>query len=251
MAKLKDLNIHVRNEYGDEMHINTPVSVTKDGLFVTTLPQSEVVKLDSYNVKLMANRLGNPGYFANKTLEGLEKDIRDIMKEALLRELVETVEVIRYEVYTDGCCFVDKDNNIHPNGGCAKEGQWPKFDNPFGQLNGHTPTLCAYAKVYQKKTWRYASGKTFTEYRPAEFSYDDTTALGWLKGQVNIRPKNRHNDDNLMEIPATEENAKVFVTILKAIYKASLTLNAIKHPNTLKQFIEDGKPLTLSDADEQ
>lgn len=251
MAKLKDLHISVKNEYGDSMSIETPVSVTKDGLFVTTLPQAEVLKLDQYNVQLMSNRLGNPGYFTSKTLEGLEKDIRDIMKEALSRELIENTEVIRYEVYTDGCCFVDKDNNIHPNGGCVKDGEWPKFDNPYGATCGHTPTLCLYARVYEKKTWRYASGKTFSEYHFPSVSYDDKTNLGWLKGQVNIKQKNNFSESYLQEIPATEENAKVFVTILKSIYKASLSLNAIKHPDTLLKFIENGRTIQLSDADEQ
>lgn len=69
MGKLTDINIVARNDYGDKMEIITPVSVTKDGLFTTTLPEESVDKLLDYGVSMDKNRAGRTGYFSAKTLE--------------------------------------------------------------------------------------------------------------------------------------------------------------------------------------
>ena len=91
MGKVTDLTItaFVDDIKRERVSFTTPVSVRKDGVFTTTLPKEAVTILESYGVKLDINRLGNPGYFENETLAGLEKELNKVLKDALTRELVE------------------------------------------------------------------------------------------------------------------------------------------------------------------
>ena len=135
MGKLTDINVVARNEYGDTLGIVTPVSVTKEGIFTTTLPEEAVNKLLDYGVTLRANRVGREGFFSAKTLDELRKEIASVMGEALSRELVQEETVIKYQIKTAGSCYLDDDGEILPNGGWAKnknydtttKGHWEKF----------------------------------------------------------------------------------------------------------------------------
>ena len=63
MAKLTDLHI-VKLFDDDRIVFDTPVSVTKDGMFTTTLPREAAETLESYGPKLDVNRAGRAGFFS-------------------------------------------------------------------------------------------------------------------------------------------------------------------------------------------
>ena len=250
MAKLKDINIVARNEYGDSISIKTPVSVTKDGLFVTTLPETEMTKLDQYDVEMARNRLGRKGYFESKTLEGLENDIRDTCLLALSREKVSEKEVICYQVITSGVCYIDEEGQICPNGAWSKKkynddrGRWAEFNYQQNIFGGSVPMMSVYAVVMKQTVYRFNSGKTVEELtRVPQPMKNDGTALGWLKDQVNVIPYK--STLKLDMVPATEENAKIFVSLLKSIYRANIALTALSKAEDFEKFIQENKTIFL------
>ena len=146
MPKLKDLNIlHMQD--GERIQFLTPVNVTKEGLFTTTLPNEAYNAIGAYGMSLRNNRFGKPGYFEDTTLEGLQKQIDDLVREALSRTLVEDKTVIKYCVKTRAAYVVDDDGEIIPNGYWRKnrtsneqfESNWRKGND--NHMFGFTPFL--------------------------------------------------------------------------------------------------------------
>lgn len=93
MAKVTDLRINI-SENGEKIQFETPVNVTKEGIFTTTLPRNAVDEIEKYGLTLRTNRLGNPGYFEAKTLDELTMSVKKVCREALSRELVEDKMII-------------------------------------------------------------------------------------------------------------------------------------------------------------
>ncbi len=93
MAKVTDLRINI-SENGEKIQFETPVNVTKEGIFTTTIPRNAVDEIEKYGVTLRTNRLGNPGYFEAKTLDELTMSVKKVCREALSRELVEDKIII-------------------------------------------------------------------------------------------------------------------------------------------------------------
>ena len=261
MGKLTDINVVARNEYGDTLSIETPVSVTKEGLFTTTLPENAVNKLLDYGVSMSKNRQGREGYFSAKTLDDLRKDIWNFMEEALSRELVQEETVIKYQIKTAGSCYIDDDGEILPNGGWAKnknydtttKGHWAKFPEYSDAMHLQQAKIQVWVGVYDRKHYRFKSGKEIEELqrkRCETFRKGDArTNLNWLCDQVCMAPEGTYRADvsRLQEVPATEENAAIFVKILKFIYMANQLFTELSHQENLLAFIEANRPLALPD----
>ena len=115
MAKVTDIWIHVESN-GQKIDFETPVNVTKEGVFTTTLPTNAVEQIQKYGLVLRNNRIGNPGYFEAKTLDELKASIKATCNEALSRELVEEKLVIKYEICTKCNYLVDDNGDFVPNG---------------------------------------------------------------------------------------------------------------------------------------
>lgn len=262
MGKLTDINVVAKNEYGDTLGINTSVSVTKEGLFTTTLPETAVNKLLDYGVSMSKNRQGRDGYFSAKTLDELRKNIREFMEEALSRELIREETVIKYQIITAGSCYIDDDGEIFPNGGWAqngnydantKKGHWVDFTERSDALNMATPKLQVWAGVYDRKCYRFKSGKQVTELskrRPETYHKpEEKTNLNWLCDQVAVTAEGlyRGNVDHLPDVPATEENAAFFVKILKFIYTAARLFTEFSQRENILAYIEANRPLSIPD----
>lgn len=265
MPKLKDLNIlHIQD--GERIQFWTPVNVTKEGLFTTTLPNEAYNAIGAYGMSLRNNRFGKPGYFESTTLEGLQMQIQDLIREALSRTLVEDKVVIKYCVKTRAAYVVDDDGEIIPNGYWRKnhtpseqfESNWREGnDNRSTSLSGFTPSLSVYAKPFQKKRYVYKSGKEHNEYTPYEPSkWSRGSSVDWLASQVNIVPDdlsghfNSKEDwkrvlQNLPEIDATEENAAFFVKMVTFIDKANEMFGQLNDPEYVLAILAANKPLQL------
>jgi len=262
MAKLTDIDVVARNEYGDTIRITTPVSVTKEGLFTTTLPEVAVNKLQDYGMVLHKNRMGRDGYFCEKTLDDLRKSIREFAEEALSRELIQEETVIKYQIKTAGSCYIDDDGEIMPNGGWAKKGNydsdtkkghWAKFTEYSDAMHVGPSKLQVFVGVYDRKRYRFKSGKEVQELKKRRCDTyrkpEDKTNLNWLCDQVCVAPEGtfRGEVDHLQEVPATEENAAFFVKVLKFIYMANQLFTEFSKQENVLAFIEMNRPLALPD----
>lgn len=259
MPKLKDLNIlHIQD--GERIQFSTPVNVTKEGLFTTTLPSEAYNAIGAYGMSLRNNRFGKPGYFESTTLEGLQMQIQDLVREALSRTLVEDKTVIKYCVKTRAAYVVDDDGEIIPNGYWRKnrnpdeqfESGWREGNDNHGtSMSGFTPSLSVYAKPFRKKRYVYKSGKEYTEYTPYEPSnWSRGSSVDWLASQVNIVCDDRfatlsEKIDNLPEIDATEQNAALFVKMVTFIDKANELFGQFNNPEYVLALLAANKQLQI------
>lgn len=263
MPKLKDLNIlHMQD--GERIQFRTPVNVTKEGLFTTTLPNEAYNAIGAYGMSLRNNRFGKPGYFEDTTLEGLQKQIDDLVREALSRTLVEDKTVIKYCVKTRAAYVVDDDGEIIPNGYWRKnrtpgeqfESNWREGND--NHMFGFTPSLSVYAKPFRKKRYVYKSGKEYTEYTPYESTkWSRGSSVDWLASQVNVVLDDRFGPfasekdrkralQNLPEIDATEENAAFFVKMITFIDKANELFGQLNDPQYVLAILAANKPLQIN-----
>ena len=259
MPKLKNLNIlHIQD--GERIQFRTPVNVTKEGLFTTTLPSEAYNAIGAYGMSLRNNRFGKPGYFEDTTLEGLQKQIDDLVREALSRTLVEDKIVIKYCVKTRAAYVVDDDGEIIPNGYWRKnrtpgeqfESNWREGNDNLGSaLSGFTPSLSVYAKPFQKKRYVYKSGKEHTEYiryEPSKWSRG--SSVDWLASQVDVVPDDKrfggkNEITSLPELDATEENAAFFVKMVTFIDKANEMFKQLNDPEYVLALLAANKPLRI------
>ena len=265
MPKLKDLNIlHIQD--GERIQFRTPVNVTKEGLFTTTLPSEAYNAIGAYGMSLCNNRFGKPGYFESTTLEGLQMQIQNLVREALSRTLVEDKTIIKYHVKTRAAYVVDDDGEIIPNGYWRKnhtpgeqfESNWHEGnDNHSTSLSGFTPSLSVYAKPFRKKRYVYKSGKEYIEYAPYEpTKWSRGSSVDWLASPVNVVLDDRFGHfatekerkralQNLPEIDATEENAAFFVKMVTFIDKANELFGQLNDPEYVLALLAANKPLQL------
>ena len=257
MPKLKDLRILVTTK-DERIDFTTPVSVSKEGIFSTTLRSETFKMLEAYGLPMQTNRVGNPGYFVAKTLEDLEKQLRNFAKECISRELVDDRLVIKYEINTQ-CNYVkDEDGELIPNGHWCKNHE--SFDEGRAQwhegntqtcMTKCTPSISVWAKVYIKNTYRYLSGKEiikYEDYIPA-FRPGEGTSLDWINSLCNTGstkeagPFGRALSDKeialMPEVDATEQNGQFFVTMYKLIFKMNEMFHDFNEPGAVEYFLKN------------
>lgn len=258
MAKLSNISASAKTKEGP-VFICADVKVSSRGLFTATVGTKELMKFKDFLPDL-------PKENAKFTItaekyDDLQPKLRQFLEETVSCELVESKEVIRYNIETR-CQYVESDdedgNQIYPNGkwlpkrlnkiieaqGCIfwrqgtekiREG-WPE---PFG--------LKIYCQVFRKNTYRYKNGRETMQYeRVSSFNmgenkYDNLCFLKSLVGMGIDEHK------KAQEIEATEENAAVFVQLIKFICKANKIMKALAEPELLEEFIKvnQNKQITL------
>ena len=256
MGKLTDLQICVLFD-DQNIGFKTPVSVTKEGIFTTTLPKYIVDKLLEYDAELASNRAGTLGYFSAKRLEDLRPQIEKVVRESMSRTLVEEKLVIKYDIKTQCSYVIDTDGEIVPNGYWVKDRNawderrvgWHSGTDGGSDMNLFTPSLSVYANVFKKSTYQFKNGRTVVKYKPHK--PENTTPGGnvdWLCGQIRVcpeggfRPFGMKADDvlnRLPEVDATEENAEVFVQMLKLIDKANELFKDLADPQKFLAFVRE------------
>lgn len=256
MPKLKDLRILVTNE-NDKIDFTTPVSVTKDGIFTTTLPNHAYNELGTYGLAMRKNRIGNPGYFEAKTLEALEKELTDFAKECISRELIEEKPVVVYEINTR-CSYVkDENGELVPNGFWTKDkkafdenrAKWVEGNKSWdGFRQSVTPGISIWAKVYVFRKYKYASGKETTTYEIYDPDSRQKSPMDWINSLCNTasEKETRYSmslkDDDLARMPqvdATEENCQFFVTMFKMLFKMNELFSDFNKPGAVEFFVKN------------
>ena len=258
MTKLTDLHI-VKLFDNDRIVFDTPVNVTKDGLFTTTLPREAAETLESYGPKLDVNRAGRAGFFSADTLEGLRRKIEKAVDEAISKELVEDKLVIKYSVTTKCSYVIDTDGEIIPNGCWRKdpveqrkeyETNW-REGNSNDPFHGNLPSVSVFARVFHKKTYAYRSGKTIQQleiYRP-EIKDGRGSSIDWINSLCNISPSDSifHKEDytHTPEVDATEENAAMFVKLFKLIFQCNELFKDLNKPEYFLEVVAKNIPLAI------
>ena len=259
MAKLTDLHI-VKLFDDDRIVFDTPVSVTKDGMFTTTLSKNVAEELESYGPKLEVNRAGRAGFFSADTLEGLRRKIEKAVDEAISKELVEDKLVIKYSVTTKCSYAIDTDGEIIPNGYWQKDPiqrmkdygtDWRK-GNSNDPFRGNLPSVSVFARVFHKKTYAYRSGKTIQQleiYRP-EIKNGRGGSIDWINSLCNISPSDNsfgHKEDytHTPEVDATEENAAMFVKLFKLIFQCNELFKDLNNPEYFLEVVAKNIPLAI------
>ena len=244
--KLTDLVVNVITDQ-ERIHIETPVTVTKEGLFTTTLPDESAKILLDFGMDLKLNRAGRSGFFSSDTLEGLRKQIEKVAMEAISRELIEDKLVIKYQVITKGHYVLDDDKEIIPNGYWVKKKTDDNFCDKWREGNsncafhGDMPTISVFARVFHKRTYSYKSGKllhTLEMYHPKQNGRGNS--LDWINSLCNIAPDhfgNKPDYDRFPEVDATEENAAMFVKLFTFIFQANELLKEMQNPEYLLAYI--------------
>ena len=259
MTKLTDLHI-VKLFDNDRIVFDTPVNVTKDGLFTTTLPREAAETLESYGPKLDVNRAGRAGFFSADTLEGLRRKIEKAVDEAISKELVEDKLVIKYSVTTKCSYVIDTDGEIIPNGCWRKdpveqrkeyETNW-REGNSYDPFHGNLPSVSVFARVFHKKTYAYRSGKTIQQlefYRP-KTKDGRGSSIDWINSLCNTSPSDNrfgHKEDytHTPEVDATDENAAMFVKLFKLIFQCNELFKDLNKPEYFLEVVAKNIPLAI------
>lgn len=248
MAKVTTLIIRSRSIDG-QVFVQVPVSVNSKGIFTGTISKTESLKLTKYDPQIPED--GRESSFSAASLAELEIKLDKYLNDIVSCELIEEKEVIRYQIET-ACayCEGDKEDNfeIYPNGAYIPDRLQEKDTNWCNRWKGGTEDIYAqhpspyytkiYCKVYRKKRYAYRSGREITqyEYAPSKgVAYNENDYVEWLKNVCSISPI---NNSDIKEVDATQENAAIFVQLIKFICKANRIITELSNVEGLLAYSE-------------
>ncbi len=240
---IKEVVAIADNDRDMMMKVKIDVSVTKDGIFTTTLSKEDAETIESYGVELESNRAGRPGFFRSDTMAGLIHEVHEVLKQCLSYKVVSRTPVIRYNFKTV-CNYIMDGDEVVPNGYYLKDyngSEWKcgTFDN-----RGFSSTGCfgvnVFARPYMKRVVEYTNGNQKIFYDRAEF--EDGSYMKRL-GDFSGMDKGAQN--HLYEMEGTEKNAKFFVDILKSICIFNERLKGLLESNSLESLINSQKELSF------
>lgn len=257
MAKVTTLTIRSRSLDGP-IFILVPVSVNSKGVFTGTVSCAESLKLMKYDPQIPEG--GRESSFSATSLAELEIKLNRYLNDLVSCECIEEKEVIRYQIET-ACSYCEGDKEdgyeIYPNGEYMPDRLKEKGTNMCSRWKGGTLVTYAqspspyftkiYCKVYCKRTYAYRSGREVTQYEYAPHKnggYDPNNYVEWLKRICAISPISNYN---MKEVDATQENAAVFVQLIKFICKANRLITELADSDKLLAYagyLNDG-PLQL------
>lgn len=225
------------------------IRVTSKGDFVATLPPHAVNVLESCGVRTYENQLGNHGYLTDKTLDGLCNQIGELFSLAASEELIEEIEVIRYQINTKGnCCEID--GKLWPRGFQNRPYKWhDEWFTDKNHSNNARPfgfTWCSHLR--NRKTYRNKLGKTRVEYdfvKDWQVLTPDQNDRAFIACIVN---QAEEWGTDCYDIPATPEACKFFADLLRSFYALCERIHTFIDPEGLTKLIasnghllEDGK----------
>lgn len=244
MARLKTVRVSFDGSERNELQFKYDVHVSQQGLFTTTIPKEISELFKNAGIDLYKNNVGNPGYFYDKTIEGLERQVVDTAREYLSRELIEEKIVIKYAIQTTCSYALDPEGNVVPN--CGYE--WVKTEN-YKWMDGTLSSWAQnpqpfgieiYAKLFYKKVYRYKSGKMKTEYIFVSAD-SDVKKMGnniyWLASVCSMQPP---RSNNIKEIDCSEPVAYFFVNMIKSICQLNEKIKNFIEPEQIQLLADKG-----------
>lgn len=224
------------------------IGVTVDGIFTTTLPEDMVKIFEAANIDLDTNRNKKKGFFSDKTIDGLQKQIGDVVKEFNSRTLVSETIVIGYVIQTTcSYCINDKDEFV-PNGQWIEDGMFNKDYKRYGWKHGTVsnhdsahpkPTgILLWCKPQVKKEYVYKSGKKKTEFEDVPSDIQETDInLKWLCG---LCAQSIPSESRPKEIEYSPNVAAFFVSMFKSIYAINEKVKQMVEPEAIQLLADSG-----------
>jgi len=248
MTKLKTVRMSTPIDVpeGENFDFDIDVNVTKEGLFTTTIPPDIAKKFEEGNINLRHNKMYRAGYFEDRTLSGLKKQIGDIIIEYCSKEVILEKVVIRYCIEMTCSYTLDVDGNIAPN--CSPE--WTKAKDSKYQWRGGNSAFDNHDKPYGfqiyavpliRKDYRYKSGRIVTEYIRYRSGSDETKNytevykngyyLKWLNDIVKLGKPSR--EEAIKELDYSEDVCRFFVNLIKSICEINEKIKDKLEPETI------------------
>jgi len=254
MAKLgKREVVAVSDDRRMRMSVEFDVTVNKEGLFTTTLPEDEVEKIKDLGVELSTNgrRNGREGFFAGPDLSKLLDDIHRVLCQCVSRELLSEEIMIKYGIVSVCGHWLTVDGDIIPNGAWTEDGQpdedtyWVHGTKAASSTDRLAPGVMFCAQPIVRSIYRYKNGeeKTVNEVisvsslKETDFYNEEKYySLRWLANIPNIRmPK----EADVQYIDFTPERGEFFVNFYKAMCKFGTALAVLEDIATVDVFIND------------
>lgn len=215
------------------LSVTIDVDVNAEGLFTTTLSPEAARIIDSYGISLRKNKAGRPGFFLDKTLEGLCQDIRKVLEACVDYHVVSETPVIRYYIDTYCTYFKDADGNVFPNGCYCANGKWQHGTIPMDStINVHDFGLKFWACPFIKVITEYGNGVQKVSYQD-KHDWAKGTNMKWLNDLCLYS----ENNYNIKEVPGTEENAEFFVKLVKSLINLNEKIGDFLKEDNLERLI--------------
>jgi hypothetical protein len=245
MPKIKTINMRVKDlEFKYDVYVNV------DGLFTATIPIDIAEELIKCKIDLSYNKLKNPGYFFDRTLDGLNLKIKEKVDLYFSKELIEEKVIIKYIIQTRCSYVLGQDKEIFPNGYYLKNSPkkgciWSDgtidvnatYPSPFGFL--------IYVKPFVKKTYRYLNEKIQTEYLRIQDvdieQLEKKPYLKWLSDILTICEPDGH--EKVKEIDYDEKTARFFVDLIKSVCQLNEKIKDFLNPEKLSVLISSSNKL--------
>lgn len=229
------------------------VSVTKEGVFSTTLAPDAVEVLTDNGVLTSRNRQGRFGHFSAATLDELEKKVRAAFEEAFSRELVDRKLVLQYQIGTACAYSINEGGEYIPNCGSewTKAGfkggvQWHEGTLKLSATSQRPYGLLLYVEPVVKESYQYKSGKVATEHVRAGRSdwakemLEEDRCLRWLCGIVSMDPI---RFEEMQEIDYDRSVGRFFVDLLTGLFELNERIQDFVSPKMLKELAHSGSRL--------
>lgn len=249
MAKVTTLTISTKGEDG-YVSVSVPVTVNSKGVFSAVISKQESIKLCKYD-PLIPEDGKEFGPFSSYSLNETEHKLKTFLNDIVSCECIEKKEVIRYQIET-ACsyCIGDENDNyeVYPSGVFMPDRLKSSGESYCSRWQGGTETIYAqrpspyytkvYCEVFLKKTYAYRSGKEVIRYEQpvSGWKYIENDNVAWLK---NLTSMNVIDHGEIKEVDATQENAAVFVKIIKFICKANRLLSELADVEGLLAYAEN------------
>lgn len=253
MAKVKSHRISIQDDNSPHSILLTfsfDINVDKEGEFSTTIPKETVEMFKAANIDMKRNRLGNEGYFFDKTCEGLIKQIKFFADEYCSRELVSETLILKYCIQTQASYSLNEAGEVIP----SSEDKWkPKKSGEYGlhrdgNIQIHASArrpygVLVYAQAFIKQEYKYKSGATKIEYahvhriNRTEEIMEKNPNLSWLHSLWNIAPP-KDSESKIEEIEYTENIGLFFVNLIKSICMINEKIKDYLTPEHIKILSE-------------
>lgn len=243
MGKLKVAHIVIAGASKKDLEFDIDINVSASGIFTATLPQHISALFSDAGISLDTNgrRNGNPGFFSNKTYDGLIRQIESFAKEYVSCQLAGKKIVIQYIIQTTCKYLINDAGEIVPNGRFVEDyggrHHWKQ-----GTLSQHATDpkpfgLQTYVKATIREDFVYLSGKTHTRYSEVpELECENRPNLKWLCG---ICCMSKPHFESLSEMDYNEDTAEFFINIVRSICALNEKIKDILDPKSIQQLIEN------------
>jgi hypothetical protein len=222
----------------DKLKFSYSVSITKDGLFSTTIPQDIVEKLESVGIELGRNQKDNHGYFVSDTLKGLKDKIYEVVNKYSGKKLIEEKIVLLYSIDTTVSYCKGKTGKVYPNGQWQqreeKDYNWVEGTIKHDACNSAAYGFSIFVEPKLLKVWEFPNGEQFKDYQsiPEDMIEEDST-LDWL------------NSIAAMNLDSSKEPKEIDYSEPVGLFFKSSLLYIINLNERLKEMFTDKVDLKL------